>query len=127
VVDWVILLVVKSDAFWMFGAGAFVGKGFKEINSFIDNDVAGISFIVFEGEIVFWELLDRLAGGTDYAFFGKNVGGFSDSTGHDVISVGFISLHIRDDQKDIFINLNLIFVLLNSYGLLFLLFYIFFN
>ena len=112
-VDWVILLVVKSDTFWMFGACAFVGKGFKKVNSFIDNYIAGISFIVFEGEIVLWELLDREAGGTDDAFFGKNVGSFSDSTGHDVISVGFISLHIRDDQKDIFIDLNLIFVLLN--------------
>ena len=109
----------------MFGTGAFVGEGFNKVNSFIDNDVAGISFIIFEGEIVLWELLDRLTGGTDYAFFGKNVGGFSDSAAHDVINVGFISLHIRDDQKDIFINMNLIFVLLNSFGLLFLLFYIF--
>ena len=93
-VDWVILLVVKPDAFWMFGAGAFVGKGLNEIDSFIDNDVAGVSFIIFESEIVLWELLDGEIGGTDGAFFGKNVGGFGDSTGQDVISVGFISLYI---------------------------------
>lgn len=77
----------------MFGAGAVVGQCFQKINSFVDDDFVDFSLIVFEIEIILRKLLDGEVGSADGTFFGKNVCGFSDSIGHNVIGVWLVGLH----------------------------------
>jgi hypothetical protein len=77
----------------MLRAGSVVCQCFQKVNSFVNDNLVNFSLIVFEIEIVLRKLLDGEVGSADGTFFGKNICGFSDSIGKDVIGVWLVGLH----------------------------------
>jgi len=98
----VILLVVKSDALFMFG-NTIVSDGFNEVDSLINDNLMLCVWIifVFEFEIILWKCLNGEIGSTDSTLLAKDVSGFSNTTSNNVVKVWFVSFHFMKNSKKI--------------------------
>lgn len=94
----VVFLVIQSDTLFMF-SNTIIRQSLQKVNSFIDNDFCDFSSIVFQIEVVLGQLLDGEVSGANGTFFGKNVGSFSNTSGKDVVDVGFVSFHLFFEKR----------------------------
>ena len=89
----VVLLVVEPQASRVLGS-AVVLLGLDEVFALIDDNLVGLGGVglVLKFELVGGEGLDGEVGGQDGSIFGHDVGSLCDSSGGDVVKVGFVCL-----------------------------------